>query len=60
MSYRSNADNVNSCELMDSFAIFVQFTLALTALTALAVKRCREKPRRPVSIWYDDVRKNCC
>ena len=41
-----------TCELLDGFAIIVQLTLMLTALAALGIKRWRERPRRPVEIWY--------
>ncbi|KAI8142860.1 vacuolar membrane protein-domain-containing protein, partial [Fennellomyces sp. T-0311] len=47
----------DTCELMDGFAVFVQLTLVMTALTALGIKRWRERPRRPVRIWALDVSK---
>lgn len=50
-------DNAPGCQILDGFAILVQLTLAMTALTALGIKRWRERPRRPVNIWYVEGRK---
>lgn len=44
--------NNSSCQLLDGFAILIQVTLGLTALAALALKRCRERPRRQVRVWF--------
>lgn len=41
----------NSCELMDEFAIFIQFSLCFTALLTLIYKRSTESPQRPIQIW---------
>lgn len=40
------------CKLLDGFAIVIQFLLASTALLTLVIKRAREKPQRPLNIWY--------
>ncbi|KAI7866840.1 vacuolar membrane protein-domain-containing protein [Spinellus fusiger] len=45
------------CKLLDGFAVFVQLTLAFSALLTLFIKRHREKPQRPVPIWALDVSK---
>ncbi|ORX50860.1 hypothetical protein DM01DRAFT_1337458 [Hesseltinella vesiculosa] len=45
------------CELMDSFGIFIQLCLAAAAFSTLLIKRHREKPRRPLRIWFLDVSK---
>lgn len=50
-------DNAPGCQILDGFAILVQLTLAMTALTALGIKRWRERPRRPVNVWYVEGRK---
>ena len=45
------------CRLLGPFAIFVQGALGLLALLALVYKRWRERPQRPVKIWFFDVSK---
>ncbi|PVH76647.1 hypothetical protein DL98DRAFT_517850 [Cadophora sp. DSE1049] len=45
------------CELFGSFAILIQGSLGLCALLALVYKRWRERPQRPVKIWFFDVSK---
>lgn len=40
------------CKLLDGFAIIIQILLASSALATLVVKRARERPQRPVNIWY--------
>ncbi|KAI7887424.1 hypothetical protein K492DRAFT_202592 [Lichtheimia hyalospora FSU 10163] len=50
-------DHAPGCQILDGFAIVVQLTLAMTALTALGIKRWRERPRRPVNVWILDVSK---
>lgn len=50
----SNEDD-EGCKLLDSFAILVQITLASTALITLFYKRSREKPQRPMIVWYDKL-----
>ncbi|KAL2180457.1 vacuolar membrane protein-domain-containing protein [Thermothelomyces heterothallicus CBS 202.75] len=45
------------CSLLGSFAIFVQLALGGLALLSLVYKRWRERPQRPVKIWFFDVSK---
>ncbi|CAK7204434.1 hypothetical protein SEUCBS139899_007191 [Sporothrix eucalyptigena] len=45
------------CRLMGPFAIFVQLGLGGLALMSLVYKRWRERPQRPVKIWFFDVSK---
>ncbi|RVD86434.1 uncharacterized protein DFL_004710 [Arthrobotrys flagrans] len=45
------------CELLGSFALFVQAALGFLALSSLVYKRWRERPQRPVKIWFFDVSK---
>ncbi|KAL2060225.1 hypothetical protein VTL71DRAFT_9620 [Oculimacula yallundae] len=45
------------CELFGSFAILIQGSLGLCALLALVYKRWRERPQRPLKIWFFDVSK---
>ncbi|KAG0650955.1 Vacuolar membrane [Hyphodiscus hymeniophilus] len=45
------------CELLGPFAIVVQGALGALALLALVYKRWRERPQRPVKIWFFDVSK---
>ncbi|KAI1001483.1 hypothetical protein K3495_g6714 [Podosphaera aphanis] len=45
------------CRLLGPFAILVQAALGLLALTALVFKRWRERPQRPLKIWFFDVSK---
>jgi len=45
------------CSLLGPFAIFVQGALGLLALMALVYKRWRERPQRPMKIWFFDVSK---
>ncbi|KAM7209065.1 putative fk506-binding protein 2 precursor [Naviculisporaceae sp. PSN 640] len=50
-------DNPTECRLMGSFAILVQLALGGLALMSLVYKRWRERPQRPVKIWFFDVSK---
>ncbi|QSZ33918.1 hypothetical protein DSL72_005492 [Monilinia vaccinii-corymbosi] len=56
-------DNIHSrpdqgeCQLLGNFAIFVQGALGLLAVMALVYKRWRERPQRPMKIWFFDVSK---
>ncbi|KAE8440754.1 hypothetical protein EG329_006613 [Mollisiaceae sp. DMI_Dod_QoI] len=52
----SPPDN-GECRLLGPFAIFVQGALGLLALLALVYKRWRERPQRPMKIWFFDVSK---
>src|SRR4051812_5585697 len=45
------------CRLLGSFAILVQLALGALALMVLVFKRWRERPQRPVKIWFFDVSK---
>jgi hypothetical protein len=45
------------CRLLGSFALFVQAALGALALLSLVYKRYRERPQRPVKIWFFDVSK---
>lgn len=61
----SNVDNFDKppqpdngeCRLLGPFAIFVQGALGLLAFLSLVYKRYRERPQRPVKIWFFDVSK---
>lgn len=45
------------CRLLGPFAILVQGALGILALSALVYKRWRERPQRPLKIWFFDVSK---
>lgn len=45
------------CELLGPFAILVQIALGALALSSLVFKRWRERPQRPLKIWFFDVSK---
>ncbi|ROT36876.1 hypothetical protein SODALDRAFT_209381 [Sodiomyces alkalinus F11] len=45
------------CELLGSFALVVQAGLGGLALLSLVYKRWRERPQRPLKIWFFDVSK---
>ncbi|PHH55856.1 Vacuolar membrane protein YPL162C [Ceratocystis fimbriata CBS 114723] len=45
------------CELLGSFALFVQLALGALAMMSLVWKRYRERPQRPVKIWFFDASK---
>lgn len=50
-------DSSGDCRLMGPFAIFVQLGLGGLALMSLVYKRWRERPQRPVKIWFFDASK---
>lgn len=50
-------DNNTECRLLGSFAILVQIALGCLAISSLVYKRWRERPQRPVKIWFFDVSK---
>ena len=54
--HESEPDN-GECRLLGPFAILVQGALGLLALLALVYKRWRERPQRPLKIWFFDVSK---
>ncbi|THW56106.1 hypothetical protein D6D20_08974 [Aureobasidium pullulans] len=45
------------CKLLGPFALIVQAALGALALLSLVFKRWRERPRRPLKIWFFDVSK---
>ncbi|KAK4240960.1 vacuolar membrane protein-domain-containing protein [Achaetomium macrosporum] len=47
----------NDCRLLGPFAILVQLALGALALLSLVYKRWRERPQRPIKIWWFDVSK---
>ncbi|KAB5580358.1 FK506-binding protein 2 precursor [Coniochaeta sp. 2T2.1] len=54
----SDSDSSNGeCSLLGPFALFVQLVLGGLALLALVYKRWRERPQRPLKIWFFDVSK---
>jgi hypothetical protein len=54
----SPSENPNGeCRLLGPFALLVQLALGGLALLALVYKRWRERPQRPVKIWFFDVSK---
>jgi hypothetical protein len=55
-SPKTDPDN-GECQLLGPFAIFVQGALGCLALLALVYKRWRERPQRPLKIWFFDVSK---
>lgn len=63
ISAAATNDNIHSkpdngeCQLLGNFAILVQGALGLLAVMALVYKRWRERPQRPMKIWFFDVSK---
>ncbi|KAK4648213.1 uncharacterized protein QC761_108050 [Podospora bellae-mahoneyi] len=53
----SPSENPTECRLLGSFAILVQLALGGLALLSLVYKRWRERPQRPVKIWFFDASK---
>jgi len=45
------------CKLLGPFALLVQAALGGCAVLALVYKRWRERPQRPMKIWFFDVSK---
>ncbi|KAG6008320.1 hypothetical protein E4U21_004646 [Claviceps maximensis] len=56
-SPHSNDKSEGECQLLGSFALFVQAALGALALLSLVYKRYRERPQRPLKIWFFDVSK---
>ncbi|KAK7431120.1 hypothetical protein QQZ08_002401 [Neonectria magnoliae] len=50
-------DSPGDCQLLGSFALIVQGALGALALLSLVYKRWRERPQRPLKIWFFDVSK---
>ncbi|EHY60071.1 hypothetical protein HRR83_006430 [Exophiala dermatitidis] len=53
----SNKENTGECKLLGPFAILVQGALGALALSSLVYKRWRERPQRPLKVWWFDVSK---
>jgi len=51
------SDNTGECRLLGPFALIVQLALGGLALLSLVYKRWRERPQRPMKIWFFDVSK---
>lgn len=45
------------CRLLGPFALLVQLALGGLAMLSLVYKRWRERPQRPVKVWFFDVSK---
>ena len=52
-----DASDNGECRLLGPFAILIQGALGLLAFLSLVWKRWRERPRRPMKIWFFDVSK---
>lgn len=52
-----NGDDQGECRLLGPFALFVQLALGGLALMSLVYKRWRERPQRPLKIWFFDASK---
>ncbi|KAF2687988.1 hypothetical protein K458DRAFT_360883 [Lentithecium fluviatile CBS 122367] len=50
-------DDNGECHLLGPYALLVQGALGLLAVSSLVYKRWRERPRRPIKIWFFDVSK---
>jgi len=56
-SPKEPSQDTGECELLGKFAILVQGALGVLALLALVYKRWRERPQRPVKVWFFDASK---
>ncbi len=54
---KDGSNDTGECRLLGPFAIIVQLALGALALLALVYKRWRERPQRPLKIWFFDVSK---
>lgn len=52
-----DGDDRGDCRLLGPFALFVQLALGGLALMSLVYKRWRERPQRPLKIWFFDASK---
>ncbi|KAI0483005.1 hypothetical protein GGR56DRAFT_670820 [Xylariaceae sp. FL0804] len=52
-----SGDERGECRLLGPFALVVQLALGGLALLSLVFKRWRERPQRPLKIWFFDVSK---
>jgi hypothetical protein len=50
-------DKQGECELLGPFAILVQISLGVLAISSLLYKRHLESPRRPFQVWGFDISK---
>jgi hypothetical protein len=57
LSGQDSSDDSGECRLLGPFALIVQAALGLLALLSLVWKRYRERPRRPLLIWFFDASK---
>ncbi|KAH7034997.1 vacuolar membrane protein-domain-containing protein [Microdochium trichocladiopsis] len=53
----SGGSEDGECRLLGPFALIIQMALGGLALLSLVYKRYRERPQRPVKIWFFDVSK---
>ncbi|KAK7719920.1 hypothetical protein SLS64_002101 [Diaporthe eres] len=53
----NSGDDQGECRLLGPFALFVQLALGGLALMSLVYKRWRERPQRPLKIWFFDASK---
>lgn len=51
------SEDNGECHLLGPYALIVQGALGLLAVSSLVYKRWRERPRRPLKIWFFDVSK---
>lgn len=56
-SIQSDDDDQGECRLLGPFALLVQLALGGLALMSLVYKRWRERPQRPLKIWFFDASK---
>ncbi|KAH7272360.1 hypothetical protein MRS44_002867 [Fusarium solani] len=56
-SPQSEDGSPGECSLLGPFALLVQGALGALALLSLVYKRWRERPQRPLKIWFFDVSK---
>src|SRR5438876_10634597 len=56
--HSNGADSENGeCKLLGPFSLVIQGSLGALALLSLVWKRYRERPQRPLKIWWFDVSK---
>lgn len=53
----NGGEDQGECRLLGPFALFVQLALGGLALMSLVYKRWRERPQRPLKIWFFDASK---
>lgn len=53
----SDKDSKSSCSMVGALGIMIQLGLGVLSFSVLIVKRLREKPRRPWTIWALDTSK---